>query len=155
MIKSKCWIKTDHVPNNCDYITRGKWYFATMEEDGVTWKDDNGEDRWSYLYKTFHLNHKDWQVHYGETPPDCNTQPTILECSTSNDKGLGNSEVASSASLPVNEVQDVTEEALLVLELVPIYSDFSCSSLNYVKYQTLLDKLKSGEYSVIHNTNIN
>lgn len=115
----------------------------------IAWEERSSDDygRFSYccFEQSFHLNEGSWQVHYGETPP------TISECSTSNDSTEGDTKVASSASLPANEVQDVTEEISLLYSF--LYEDHTCDLSGNVK--ELLDKLKSGEYSVIHNTNIN
>ena len=84
--------------------------------------------------------------------------PTTLQEPTSNNKSSGDTKVASSASLPVNEVQDVTEEVLEFLAELNDHIEPPHSlkdSRMWFDYEDLLDKLKSGEYSVIHNTNIN
>ena len=152
MSKSKCWIKTDYVPETTEYITSGKWYGVELCENklGGSIKCDDGGSIFTALQGSSHIQ-GDWQVFYGGTPPD------PLECSTSKDNTEGDTKVAGSAALPVNGVQDVTEEVVYFLS--PVYGCWMPEGDQEwewdEKFEELLDKLKSGEYSVIHNTNIN
>ena len=174
MSKPKCWIKTDYLPEDCSFLTKDKWYFDLNGEGYI--EDDSGEVIPVNYECSSWLDGEDWQVHYGDTPPDCGILhrtlvtnnalsnlewvPTILQEPTINNKALGEGELAHQASLPVNEAQDVTGEVLEFLaELhgkIYIYQSHDIeASRMWFDYEELLDKLKSGEYSVIHNTNIN
>lgn len=137
---SKCWIKTDYVPKGVDYITNNKWY---LTEDEETFVDDYGDVRIVHIPRCYHIDCKAWQVQYGDTPPDFVQEPT------SNDNTLGDSQVANTPNLPVNEVQDVTE----ALESAILLLNEDCNFVQGYTLTILLDKLKSGEYSVIRNTN--
>lgn len=165
-----CWIKTD-------YISSEKWYEVELCDNkmGGTFRCDDGGAVFTVLEDSSHLDGGGWQVYYGETPPEnviihkssvTNNEignlewaTTILQEPTSNDNALREARVLVNQPLPVNEVQDVTEEVYSFL--YPIYEDWypklSTSPLwdNDEKLKDFLDKLKSGEYSVIHNTNIN
>ena len=131
----KCWIKTDHVPKDIDYIKSGKWYEVTLRDGlkGGIFRCDDGELSFTALEDSSHID-GDWQVYYGNVPPDFVEEPTI------NDKPVANTKVAS------NEVIQVLDRTS---------NDSISDGMETQDFVKLLDNLKSGKYSVIRNTNIN
>lgn len=61
-------VKTQHVPEDCDYLTNGKEYEAfdgwenAFNRDLFNIKDDNGEEAIINLYGCGHLDGKAWEV---------------------------------------------------------------------------------------------
>lgn len=63
----KKYVKTDYVPEYCDYLTVGKEYevleaYEDSEGECFEFYDDNKELRLSVFEKTFHLNENNWTV---------------------------------------------------------------------------------------------
>lgn len=76
---TKTWIKTNYVPEGCDYITKGKWY--EFEEDVSDDNDAQGGTIYTEVGKLYvrlsgcaHLKRHPWTVYMGDTPP-CEPQP--------------------------------------------------------------------------------
>ena len=58
-------VKTNFVPDDCDYLTVGKEYTVNQvlyDEDVVSFRDDNGGYVEARLSGSGHLNGKSWDV---------------------------------------------------------------------------------------------
>ena len=107
--------------------------------------DDEGDIPIVYYLHCAHLDGKSWQVYYGDTTPDFLQEPT------SNDKERGYTGVAGTHPAPVNEDNDVTEGVISWLTDVCNTSIINAVIISKKDIEDFIDKLKSGEYSVIRN----
>lgn len=69
---TKTWIKTDDVPEWCDYITEGKWYECEIKSNnsvGGKIISDAGLAIYIVFKDSAHIDYRNWTVHKGDTPP--------------------------------------------------------------------------------------